>query len=203
MTETMDAPVGGRRERKKLETRRRIRRAALDLALLRGVERLTVEEVTERADVSLRTFFNYFACKEDALIPETSDAAVELAAAVRARPPDEPPMRALAEAIGGSEMLRAARDGRERLLSRQQLVRDYPSLLPRQLAQYAALERSLAEAVADRLQVSPEYDLRPALLAAIAGSAIRVAMHRWAVDPTRPPHTLVAEAFAYCAEGLP
>lgn len=48
----------GRRERKKLETRRTIRQAALTLALEEGVDKLTVEAITEAADVSPRTFFN-------------------------------------------------------------------------------------------------------------------------------------------------
>src|SRR5699024_1808460 len=58
----------GRREQKKLETRRAIRNAGLDLALENGLESLTVELIAHTAGVSPRTFFNYFASKEDALV---------------------------------------------------------------------------------------------------------------------------------------
>ncbi|WP_235503746.1 TetR/AcrR family transcriptional regulator [Curtobacterium sp. S6] len=59
--------VDSLRERKRLETRKAIHEACLDLAEERGVSGFTVEEAAERAEISRRTFFNYFASKEDAI----------------------------------------------------------------------------------------------------------------------------------------
>jgi AcrR family transcriptional regulator len=59
-------PVG-RRERKAAETRERIFHAAIELFARRGLSNVTVEQITERADVGKGTFFNYFNSKEDVL----------------------------------------------------------------------------------------------------------------------------------------
>ncbi len=63
----------GLRERKRSETRLALEAAALDLAIEVGLDSLTVEQIAERANVSRRTFFNYFATKEDALVGEFWD----------------------------------------------------------------------------------------------------------------------------------
>ncbi len=54
----------GRRERRRMETREKIFRAALGLFAARGFAAVTVEDITEAADVGKGTFFNYFPSKE-------------------------------------------------------------------------------------------------------------------------------------------
>jgi AcrR family transcriptional regulator len=56
-----------RRERKKFETEQRLIKAAMELVSLHGVFDVTVEQITERADVGKGTFFNYFPSKEHLL----------------------------------------------------------------------------------------------------------------------------------------
>ena len=58
----------GLRERKRVATRRGIQRAALRVVRDRGLEGATVDEIARVADVSPRTFFNYFPSKEDAIL---------------------------------------------------------------------------------------------------------------------------------------
>jgi AcrR family transcriptional regulator len=61
-------PVGiGRRQRRAAETRLRIFRCALELIAERGLADVTVEDITEAADVGKGTFFNYFASKDHVL----------------------------------------------------------------------------------------------------------------------------------------
>jgi AcrR family transcriptional regulator len=60
------SPTGaGRRERKKLETRKRIFESGVALFAAHGYDSTTMEQIGERADVSRATVFNYFARKED------------------------------------------------------------------------------------------------------------------------------------------
>jgi AcrR family transcriptional regulator len=75
-TALSDAPVAGnapqragigRRERRGAETRLRLFRCALQLIAERGFTNVTVEEITEAADVGKGTFFNYFASKDHVL----------------------------------------------------------------------------------------------------------------------------------------
>jgi AcrR family transcriptional regulator len=61
------APLGGRRQRRAAETRIRLFRAALGLIAERGIDKVTVEDITEAADVGKGTFFNYFPTKEHVL----------------------------------------------------------------------------------------------------------------------------------------
>ena len=60
----------GLRERKRIATRRAIQLAAVELASERGFDRVTIDEISHVANVSPRTFFNYFPSKESAIIGE-------------------------------------------------------------------------------------------------------------------------------------
>lgn len=57
----------GRRERRAAETRVRLFRCALQLFAEHGFPNVTVEDITEAADVGKGTFFNYFGSKDDVL----------------------------------------------------------------------------------------------------------------------------------------
>src|SRR6202046_380930 len=74
-------PRPNRRERRRLETRERIYRAALQIFAERGYLETTVEDITEAADVGKGTFFNYFPTKEHVLATygEQRVAAIESA----------------------------------------------------------------------------------------------------------------------------
>jgi len=63
----MKAPEPGRRQRRATETRIRLFRVALALIAERGIQKVTVEEITAAADVGKGTFFNYFPTKEHVL----------------------------------------------------------------------------------------------------------------------------------------
>jgi hypothetical protein len=65
----------GRRERRTVETRESLFRAALDLFARKGFTETTVEDITEAADVGKGTFFNYFPSKDHILLAPVSALA--------------------------------------------------------------------------------------------------------------------------------
>ena len=93
-TATSDTPPA-LRERKKAATRLALREAALELCARDGYVGLTVDAICLRANVSRRTFSNYFAERDEAIICWRSDDHAALASAIVARPADEDPMTAV------------------------------------------------------------------------------------------------------------
>lgn len=164
----------GLRERKKRATRRALHDAALRLVLERGLENVTAEAISAAADVSVRTFFNYFQSKELAVIGDVVPVDAERTTAViRSAPTVLDGLREVA--------LAAARDttpGREEVLMRWQVMERYPALLPHMHARFMEFERVLASALAARAGTRPD-DVAPQLEAAIAGTALRVSVKRW------------------------
>ena len=198
----MSSPVQiGRRDRKKAETREALRWAALRLALEHGYEQLTVEAITETADVSVRTFFNYFTAKDDALFAPDPDGAEALAVELAARPVGEPPVAALRAVFG--QLAESFVEREPMWQARMELVRANPQLWPRMFAGFTAFERVLTEAVAARTGGDPDVDLYPGVVAAAVVGAMRVAMAHWraASDQASLPDLLTA-AFDVLANGL-
>ena len=85
----------GLRERKKAETRAALKYAALELADRLGPDKVSIEAIALAAGVSPRTFFNYFASKEDAILGGAPSDPSPLADYLRARPDGEAPLDAL------------------------------------------------------------------------------------------------------------
>ena len=192
----------GRRERKKLETHRALSTAARELALARGLDRLTVEDIADAADVSVRTFFNYFSCKEEALVGVEPAVLAELGAELRERPAGESPLEALKAVLasGVDDVAEAMR----RWSLRTELVRRHPSLLPRHLAALAEIEAALVRALAARLGTDPVTDPFPAIAVAAAMGTLRAAVASWEDAGRRGSlDAAVDAAFATLAAGLP
>ncbi len=191
----------GLRERKKHATRVALRRAALTLAVDRGPEHVTVEDIAAAADVSPRTFFNYFASKEGALVGEHTERFAAFHELLLGRPADEPPIVAIGNAV--VEYVRGIELDRDLWALRRRLVERHPELLPRVLGANASAERELADAIAERAGL-PAGHAYPALVAAVSIAAVRAATLRAACsEPTRSLDELVGEAFAALVQGLP
>ncbi|MFD1537233.1 TetR/AcrR family transcriptional regulator [Nonomuraea guangzhouensis] len=87
----------GLRERKKQQTRRRIRDVATALFVERGFEHVTIAEVAAAAEVSVNTVYNYFQTKEDLVLPPDEASPHRLADIVRRRPAGQAAVPAVLE----------------------------------------------------------------------------------------------------------
>ncbi|MDX6336824.1 MAG: hypothetical protein QOG05_4164 [Streptosporangiaceae bacterium] len=202
-------PRASLRERKKLATRRSLRRHALDLVAQRGFMHVTVEDIAEAADVSPRTFFNYFPSKEAALFGADPERVAALREGVLHQAPGEPALDALRQVLAAearkvtSELGDLGGEPQE-MLRRMKVVRADPHLRAAQSAHMANIESALAEALAERLGKDPARDPYPALLASIAGAVIRATTVFWAsTGGAEPLDQLTDRAFQALADGMP
>ena len=192
----------GLRERKKLATRLGLHRAALQLVAERGLDRVSIDEIAERADVSPRTFFNYFSSKDDAVVGLDPIGPQRQAEAFADRPAEESPVQAL-RAVAVAQAAVMAEET-ELWPLRLRVIEAHPPLLARLTAGFGESDRALAAAIADRTGTRADADAYPGLLALVAGAAMRSALHRWlATDFTASLPALVEEAWDVLAAGLP
>lgn len=185
------AGATGLRERKREQTRERLTRAALTLFLERGFEATTIDDIAAAAEVSRRSFFHYFASKEDVVSAWQEHAATTLVAAIIARPSDESMLtaaeNAIATAIKGLDPAEAA--------AMSQLKRDNPALQARDRMKYEKLERALADGLSQRSGRKSDR-LKARLVAMIATGAMRVGGESWLSEGTRErPEAFVKRTF--------
>lgn len=200
MAETSPATSpDGLRERKKRATRRALHDAALRLALEHGIERVTVEEISAAANVSARTFFNYFPSKEQAMIGDVIAFDPEQMASI---------MKSASSVLDGlREVALGVADNteseREQVLMRWELVDRHPALLPHIMGRIIEFERLLSGALAARTGDRPD-DAYPQVGAALAGTALRVSVKRWTHGHGgHPLEYHVNEVFSLLGSALP
>ncbi|MGK2867988.1 MAG: TetR/AcrR family transcriptional regulator [Mycobacterium sp.] len=176
----------GLRERKRLATRRAIFRAALKVVRERGLDGATVDEISRIADVSPRTFFNYFASKEEAILGEVPTLAdnPEIAWFLADRGPI---LRGLARVVvnQSTQLLSDA----ELIAERRALGKLYPELGVRRMATVHLFEQELTELALRRISAE-DADLsaedaaaRARLTALTAFAFVRHAWFSWLERP--------------------
>lgn len=169
-----------RRERRRLATRRSIQAAALRLALERGLEHVTVQAISDAADIAPSTFFTYFGSKDECLLIDIPWNEARVSQAVKARPADEPVMRSMREVvkeIGGDVVSRVA----EMDVLKQALER-YPELATKDHHQLEMFRRGIAQGLAERWTDTGRSQAAIALLASVTVAVGELAVERWNAD---------------------
>ncbi|MFF8968366.1 TetR family transcriptional regulator [Streptomyces sp. NPDC014995] len=178
-------PRTGLRERKKRRTHDALLRAALELFTSQGYEETTVDEIAEAVDVSQRTFFRYFAGKEEAALALVEMTVERFVEAVRARPPHEAPMEALRQAVlEGWYSINQVVESVVPIdvhLRMYRVIESTPVLLAAHLRRSVETEEEVARVLAEREGLDVDADPRPRVAVAVFGGVMRVTERQWSL----------------------
>jgi AcrR family transcriptional regulator len=156
----------GLRERKKVQVREQLVAVATALFDELGFDRVTVDQIADAALVSPRTFFRYFGSKEALLFADQQELIAALRAAIAAQPPTSSPLDVLRSAVKvlsfDVSIHREHHLRRARMVQSGETVARYERTVLR-----PQWEQAIAEAIAARLGVEVDVDLRPRLFAGV------------------------------------
>lgn len=183
----------GLRERKRVRTFRTIFEAAAELALELGLEHATVDAISDRANVSSRTFFNYFASKEDAVLGIDSSGIDEEVIEHLSGHRTDDVLHDVASLV--YSVIAETSAGIDKVDLRKRVLERYPQLLTRQILRVAAMEDRLGLVVADWLGSTEGFADDSAesrqeaaqILLSVCLAAMRVAMKKWPRDTSGDP----------------
>jgi AcrR family transcriptional regulator len=195
------AAAEGLRERKKAKTRHALEDAAIELFKQQGFERTTVEQIADACEVSPRTFFRYFASKEEVLFGDAADKLQQIVAVLERRPAGEPPL----------ESMRAATlslvDVYEHERDRRKVIAEIVAATPMLRAHGSERQDEWNDLAVDILtqhrggaDAAPTFEVRLAVGAATA--AVKAAIQTWLDDATTDLRALIERAFDRLAAGL-
>jgi AcrR family transcriptional regulator len=191
------------RERKKQQTREAIHRAAMKLFAERGFEATTIADIAAAADIAPRTFFSYFASKEEAVFPKFELMFADFDRALRERAPGTTALDALRDWIARATAAFAGDVEGARLEAR--LRRESPAVAACDMRHMRRFEHRLAEAVGEDFGEAPDA-LRPRLVAAAAVAALQASSDAADAileqDDAEAAHALMADPAAFIDDAL-
>ena len=192
----------GLRERKKAETRAAISRAVMGLAVERGLDAMTSEDIAAAANVSVRTYHNYFGSKEEALAAAWRSEFQRHVDALRDRPAEEPILVSLEHVFAG--IAASVLEQPDETEAHVGLLWTSQALAKHRSVMIDEAIRMVTDVVAARTGTDPDTDVYPHLVTSVAISAIVTAFQfvpaGSAVEPDR--ERLLHECFERLRAGL-
>lgn len=190
MTTARDERAAGRPP---VTSRTHLEQIALDLFVRDGFDATTVDRIAEAAGVARRTFFRYYASKNDVVWGDFDTGLRAMEEQLAAVPEDLPLLEGLADAVVRFNALpaRAVTAHRQRM----SLILHVPALQAHSTLRYAAWREVVARYAATRLG-QPVDALGPQLVAHVALAAAVASYEQWLRDERSDLPTLLAQAFA-------
>jgi TetR/AcrR family transcriptional regulator, regulator of mycofactocin system len=150
--------------------------AAIELFAANGFDQTTVEEVAQAAGVSRRSFFRYYATKDDLLAQSVVSYGAALTAAITASAAALTPLQVMRETVASGIRYTSSQP-----LTRQIIDISQRSVSARQAhaSRLMEVEDSVSAAYAERFKNTSKYDIKPRLLAHLTISILNVAIISW------------------------
>jgi AcrR family transcriptional regulator len=199
----MDNGSMGLRDRKKLQTRAALTKAAIELFTANGYDATTVEDIAARAEVSPMTFFNYFGSKDAVLFSERDQHKTRFCQALLARPLDED------EFTAGRAAAREAFDGNDDHweMERIRLLEASVSAEPVIAGRFYRFRREWEDEIAQTLAKRRRGDssaLEFRLAASLVMGAISLATRVWhETSSKKSPAQMIDEMFERLIDSYP
>ncbi|WP_321478184.1 TetR family transcriptional regulator [uncultured Paludibaculum sp.] len=150
--------------------------AATDLFAEKGFDETTVDDITQAAGVSRRSFFRYFSSKSDVMSHGMVNYGTELAAAIEACPQSFTLSEVLRETVLQVARTCAARPRTRKTID---IIVKYPSARSAELSRLADVQDVVAAAFARRCGKDAKDDLMPGVLAGLTLHILGVTFQSW------------------------
>jgi len=169
------------RVRRRRLLRDEIERIAIRLFLAHGYDAVSVDDIAAEAGMSGRTFFRYYATKDEILRRYQSGLHEALLDSFMAQPPGAPALEALRSAYATTSTV--AEPDRERVRALGRLLATAPAVHARAVGE-TLLDDRLTREFARRFGAQPS-DLRCAAVLAAVSAAAQVGWNRWVTGDDR------------------
>jgi len=161
---------------------------------------VTVDDIAAAAGTSPRTFFRYFATKDEVVLDYERKLQERLLIALKARPPDEGPVEALRQAYIETSHVEPGERGR--VLQLGLVLENAPALRARATGERIAEDTAITEHLAKRLGAQRD-DARLRVIIASMGAVAEKEFRTWVRRGGKgDPAKRISEALALLEAGL-
>ncbi|MES3007427.1 MAG: TetR family transcriptional regulator [Pseudomonadota bacterium] len=178
-TTAMTAKITNLREQFKTTTRQELTRVGLELFLQQGFATTTIDQIVEPLGISKRTFFRYFATKEDLVVEWQTEMTPAFVDELNSRPSEEAPFKAVSETL--LSLASRINTNPELAFALMRLLKETPSLAGRDMERRMVWEQALTAALIEREgPVMPRLKAR--IIVGMAMTAWTAALDEWYAD---------------------
>lgn len=179
-TTAMTAKITNLREQFKTTTRQELTRVGVELFLQQGFAATTIDQIVEPLGISKRTFFRYFATKEDLVVEWQTEMTPAFVDELNSRPTEEAPFKAVSETL--LSLASRINTNPELAFALMRLFKETPSLAGRDMERRMVWEQALTTALIERERRKVMPRLKARIIVGMAMTAWTAALDEWYAD---------------------